>query len=207
MSNAVIHRAIALAGVYQSAELVTQIAWEARPDAAALSASLESLFRFEASDYLEVYGGPGGLGLGLRTLKAVFNRQRLPHAMERTRYVVNLLFLEKRLRKDATRMEELVRRLQEAAQQLEHFPTTHINTISRLAETYQETISTLGPRITVNGDPAILNNPDNASRIRAVLLAGIRAAVLWRQARGNRWRMILERGAILRDIDSLLAAM
>jgi len=207
MNTAVTHRVIALAGVYQSAELVVQIAWDGRADPAALEASLESLFKFDARDYLEVYGGPTGLKLGLRTLKAVFNRQQLPHALERTRYVVNLMFLEKRLRKTPQCAQELDRRLHEAARQLEHFPATHINTISRLGQIYQETISTLGPRIIVNGDPALLNNPDNASRIRAVLLAGIRAAVLWHQAGGNRWRMMLERTAMLAEIDSLLAAV
>lgn len=207
MNTALTHRAIALAGVYQSAELVVQIAWEGRAEPAALEASLESLFKFEARDYLEVYGGPEGLKLGLRTLKSVFNRQQLPHTLERTRYVVNLMFLEKRLRKAPQCLDELNRALHEAARHLEQFPPTHINTLSRLGQIYQETISTLGPRIIVNGDPAILNNPDNASRIRAVLLSGIRAAVLWHQAGGNRWRMMLERNAMLDEIDSLLAAV
>jgi high frequency lysogenization protein len=44
----------------------------------------------------------------------------------------------------------------------------------------------LSPRIMVNGDPAHLNNPENANRIRALLLAGIRAAMLWRQSGGGR---------------------
>ncbi|MDQ4147727.1 MAG: DUF489 family protein, partial [Pseudomonadota bacterium] len=81
---------------------------------------------------------------------------------------------------------------------------THINVISRLADTYQRSISELTPRIIVHGEESYLSNPDNASRIRALLLAGIRAAVLWRQAAGNRWRLLVGRNAMLRDIEALL---
>ena len=55
----------------------------------------------------------------------------------------------------------------------------------------------MGPRIIVQGDQGYLSNPDNAARIRALLLAGIRAAVLWRQAGGTRWNLILGRNKLV----------
>ncbi len=45
----------------------------------------------------------------------------------------------------------------------------------------------------VRGEPLHLQNPDNAARIRVALLAGIRAAVLWRQAGGSKWQFLLQR--------------
>jgi high frequency lysogenization protein len=51
----------------------------------------------------------------------------------------------------------------------------------------------------VQGDPQYLQVGDNAARIRVLLLAGIRACVLWRQAGGNRWRLILNRQALLNE--------
>jgi high frequency lysogenization protein len=59
--------------------------------------------------------------------------------------------------------------------------------------------------VIVRGERSYLANLDNASRIRALLLAGIRAAVLWRQAGGNRWRLIVGRQALLRDVEALLS--
>ena len=59
------------------------------------------------------------------------------------------------------------------------------------------TVSTLGPRIIVRGDPALLARPESANRIRALLLAGIRAAVLWRQCGGTRVGLILGRRRLL----------
>jgi high frequency lysogenization protein len=50
--------------------------------------------------------------------------------------------------------------------------------VACLAETYSETVSTLSPRIMVTGEPNLLNRPEIANRIRALLLAGVRAAVL-----------------------------
>ena len=95
--------------------------------------------------------------------------------------------------------------IQAAASQLDHFELTHTNVISNLANIYRERISPLGPRIIVKGEESVLANPDNASRIRALLLAGIRSALLWRQAGGNRWRLIFERKAMLQEINAILS--
>ena len=102
-------------------------------------------------------------------------------------------------------MEIIKNGIESASTQLNHFELTHINTISKLAEIYSEAISSLGPKIIVQGEQSVLSNPANASRIRALLLTGIRAVVLWRQAGGKRWRLLFERSAMLREIDVLLA--
>jgi high frequency lysogenization protein len=48
---------LALAGLYQSVDLVCQIAWRGQPQATPLKASLGSLFMLEADSYEDVYGG------------------------------------------------------------------------------------------------------------------------------------------------------
>ena len=74
----------------------------------------------------------------------------------------------------------------------------------QLADIYQERISMLGPRIMIGGEPLHLQNPDNAARIRVALLAGIRAAVLWRQAGGHKWQLLLRRRAMGRKSRELI---
>ncbi|MFC6673156.1 DUF489 family protein [Marinobacterium aestuariivivens] len=61
---------------------------------------------------------------------------------------------------------------------------THSSIVANIASLYQETISTFSFRINVGGDPRHLQNAENAAKIRALLLAGIRAAMLWRQVGG-----------------------
>jgi len=57
----------------------------------------------------------------------------------------------------------------------------------------------------VQGKPEYLNTPTNANRIRALLLAGMRAAVLWRQLGGNRLKLLWTRRGIVERAEALLA--
>ena len=56
----------------------------------------------------------------------------------------------------------------------------------------------------VSGNPSHLKRHAVAARIRALLLAGIRAAVLWRQSGGGRLHMLLLRKRYTRIAQSLL---
>lgn len=196
------NRVIALAGLYQSVDLVRQIAWHGHAEPRAFDASVGSLFKLDADSYADVYGAPDGIRAGLEVLRVQLTEIDKKPQLERTRYVVNLLSLEKKLGRNASMTTALRQGLERAREQLAHFAPTHINVISQLADTYQRSISRLRPRIIVNGEQSHLSNPDNASRIRVLLLAGIRAAVLWRQAGGNRWRLIFGRKTLLRDIEA-----
>lgn len=76
--------------------------------------------------------------------------------------------------------------------------------IRELSRLYQGTLSTLPFRIHVRGEVNHLKNDHTACRIRAVLFAGVRAAVLWRQVGGKRWHLLLQRKRIARDVNRLL---
>jgi high frequency lysogenization protein len=198
-------RTIALGGLYQCVQLVEEIAWNGRVEAAPFAACIYSLFNTQPEGYVDVYGGIGGLDEGLKTLRSTLNRNSDSRSVERTRYSIMLIYLEKRLSKNPQKINHIKSGIEAAKAQLDHFEMTHINIISRLADIYQQSISSLGPKIMVKGEQAHLSNPDNASRIRALLLAGIRAVLLWRQAGGNRWRLLFERNTMIKEIDAILA--
>ncbi len=52
-------------------------------------------------------------------------------------------------------------------------------------------------RVKVTGSEAHLGNPRNADIIRALLLAGMRSAFLWRQLGGRRWKLLWQRKQLL----------
>lgn len=79
--------------------------------------------------------------------------------------------------------------------------------MASLAHAYSQTISRLNPRILVHGDPERLNDTDTANRIRALLLAGIRAAVLWRQTGGSRLKLLFRRKRIVESARISLKAL
>lgn len=76
--------------------------------------------------------------------------------------------------------------------------------IEALAKLYQQTISTLSPKIMVKGEPRKLNDPMVAQRIRSALFAGIRSAVLWHQCGGRKLNLLFKRKSFINATDSLL---
>ena len=65
----------------------------------------------------------------------------------------------------------------------------------------------LRPRVIVSGAADHLNRPEVAATVRALLLAGLRSAVLWRQLGGSRLALLLSRGAILAAARALREAI
>ena len=73
-----------------------------------------------------------------------------------------------------------------------------------LATLHQDTISSLPFRVQVQGKVEHLQDERIANRIRALLLAGIRFAVLWHQIGGRPWHLFVLRGRINRIATSML---
>ncbi|HLR87578.1 MAG TPA: DUF489 family protein, partial [Wenzhouxiangella sp.] len=48
--------------------------------------------------------------------------------------------------------------------------------------------------------------PEKAAFVRAILLAGLRSAILWHQVGGRQWQLIFRRGKMLQEARSLLTA-
>lgn len=196
-------RCIALAGVFQAAELASQVAHTGMADTAAVEASIYSLFQINADSVEKVYNGLSGVAAGLRSVV-----QQLQGAdsrkMETTRYVVSLLHLERKLQHNMGMQEKIAMGIRTGKERLVHYPMLHPNILAGVAEVYTATISTLKPRIMVQGDPLHLKNQDNINKIRALLLAGIRSAMLWRQCGGGRLKILLGRNKLIHTGHALL---
>lgn len=197
-------RTLALAGIYQSAKLVQEIARTGSVPDANLSALLETLFRFDANSVIEVYGDSSTVKKGLQVLVDQLSGKRQQSDMELTRYAIGLLQLEKSLSRKPSVMDELARQLQTTQDKMEYFDLTHENIIASLAEIYQQYVSPLAAKIMVKGEGDYLSQAYNANKIRAILLAGIRSAVLWRQCGGTRWQLLFSRKAYLQSAEELL---
>lgn len=200
-------RTLALGGVFQAVSLVQSIAYSGNADATAFEASVRSVFQTDAEDVDAVYGARNGVRLGLQMLHRQIRGSKESRDIELAKYVVALLYLERKLKRNQSLLSRVRDGIEHAAQQATHFGMLHANVLASLAETYVQTISTLKPRILVNGEHVHLSNQDNANRIRTLLLAGIRSIVLWRQCGGKRWQLIFGQKAIGRDAARLLGAL
>ena len=197
-------RTIALAGLFQATHLVRSIARTGQADPYDFETCISSLFKIDAANSADVYGGLGQLRTGLQLLAS---QLRQPQDMELTRYVLSLLVLERKLRNQSTLMGKIRDAIEASQEKLQHFSPIHENMIASLADVYANTVSTLTPKIMVSGEPEFLSQQENANRIRALLLAGVRSALLWHQNGGGRLTLLFRRKAILLQAQRLLDSL
>ncbi|MBD8873890.1 high frequency lysogenization protein HflD [Rhodanobacter sp. DHB23] len=184
-------RVLALAGLYQACALAQQLANQGRCDESAMDAGIASVFRIDAPSVVGVYGNIASVRLGLRTLVSQLDESSDDMAV--TRMAMTVMRLERNL----SGRQELLARLQQgiraAQRQAEHFGQGSSQVTARLAELYASTLSTLRPRVMVNGNPQHLQQPAVVEKVRSNLLAAVRSAVLWRQLGGRQWQLLLFR--------------
>lgn len=197
------NQTIALAGIAQAAALVQQLATKGTCDQEALNASIGSVLKIDSGSVLDVYGGLNGLKLGLRQLQSQMTGYRVENP-EQARYAATLVFLENQLSSRKDLLDAIRSGVEKAQAQSEHFGMLHENVLANLGEVYHSTVSTLQPRIMVNGEQVYLSRPDTVNKIRALLLAGIRSAILWKQCGGARWKFIFYRKKIQKELENLL---
>ncbi|TCP96534.1 high frequency lysogenization protein [Cricetibacter osteomyelitidis] len=200
---------LALAGICQAAKLVQQFAHKGQADLEAFEQSLQTLLVTSPKNTLHVFGGnEANLHLGLTTLLEQINNGNAGELeMEVGRYWLSLLALEGKLNKNPEAKSELARRMQYLPNQTALFELTDQNMIDILGGIYVDVISPLGSRINVTGSALYLQQPAMQSRVRACLLAGMRAAVLWRQVGGTKWQMLFSRRKIATQAQQILSSL
>lgn len=203
MSHSKYDQTLALAGIYQAASLVKQIANQGKANNAQIESSLETLFRFDASSVEEVYGSIAGVSHGVKVLQQHLSDKSM-RDIEITKYAISLIMLEAKLSRNSNMLQDISKRLNTISDNFEFFSLGHENTFAKLGQLYKDTISTLGPKIIVSGTQPYLSNASNTNKVRALLLAGIRSAVLWRQCGGSRWQFLFGRKAYQNECEKIL---
>jgi high frequency lysogenization protein len=185
-------RVIALAGLFQALALVRAVATRGSCDAQSMRQSIASVFRIDADSPADVYAGVGNLRLGLETLLAQLD-ERGKRDPVLTRLAVSVMHLQRTLAAHPDTLRALrtgVENLSALAVQAE---AGQVNIDARIAQLYTETLSQLHPRVIVEGNPAFLQQTVQVNQIRALLLAAVRATVLWRQLGGSQIRLLFRR--------------
>ena len=200
---------VALAAVAQSAALVSKLALHGNASQTELLASVNALLALNPRSETDIYPNLGHLNLGLRTLDDMLSLGRSPENTSLVRYTWGMLSIRNKLDMNSAMQSNIRDRLQ-SIQSLLLVPENATpwrmtetektdgqlqqeQTFEQLATLYQDTISTLSHRIQVHGQEDYLQNDYVSNRVRSLLLAGIRSAVLWHQLGGRRWRLILYR--------------
>ena len=203
MSDIWSDRTTALAGIFQAAALVQQLAESGHISNQALYTAVHSLFEQEPKNIHDVYQGIRHLHLGFSQLNDILQRKPAQNSTNIVRYVMGMMHLQKRLMQKQNVLQKISLRLQQSQRQAEHFDLTHDNVIASLADIYTDTISTFGFRIQVTGNYNYLQQQRISNQVRVLLFSGIRSAVLWRQLKGSRLQIILKRKTIIKTVEKI----
>jgi high frequency lysogenization protein len=145
------------------------------------------------------------LTIGLETALAQLGGNAGKIDAEVSRYWIGVLALSRKLNKNPEAKAELARRLQQLERQLPLYDNDilHEQMISNIASIYSDIISPMGTRIQVFGLQDLLSRTDIQNRVRASLLAGVRAGILWQQMGGSRWQFFFARKKLIQATQSL----
>lgn len=203
MSFSFDERVLALAGIAQSLQQVRRIAETGHSDTTIVHTAMDSLLRIDAPDPAAVYGHARQLDTGLRLLRDYFRNQGKDDLLPRLALAV--MQLERRFVRDAratAKVQAGIRR--NAGLVNERGDSAHPDVLAAMGALYADTISQLKPRIMVQGNPHYLGQAGVVAEIRALLLAAVRSAVLWRQLGGSYWDFLFSRKNMLEALERQL---
>lgn len=197
MNEQLINRTMAFAGILQALIQVQHIARNGESDNTELAASLNTILITDPDNTADVYQDKATLNKGYQLILNQLGDSSPKKDVEITRYLVGILALERKLVRSSSGLAMLAERITQVNRQLHHFTITDEQVIANLASIYSDIISNLGPKVQISGNPTHLQRPIVQQKIRALLLAAMRSAVLWRQLGGKRRHLVFARKAIV----------
>ncbi len=210
------YRNIALAVTVQCAQLVTTLAYTGRADPVQIKACVKPLLVINPDSVEDVYPNVQYFSNGLGALQKALSGEGLKEYAEAMKYVLGMSVLQQQLSAVPSMQAVIAQRMQ--------YPDTlyldktdfdvneeSLGTSQKsdefdyavLAALYQDTISKLSYRVHVKGNAEHLRNQQVADQIRALLLAGIRSAMLWHQLGGRRWHLFFYKKRIRNCVASI----
>ncbi len=184
-------RILPLAGLLQALREVRHLAENGRVEQVPLATAMDSIFRLDADSVADVYGGIHAVGEGLGLVQLYLNGA-MPDP-QLPKLTLAILQLERAFSREQATQQALREQLQSLAIRARNEGSTHPEILRELGTLYARHLSPLSPKIMVQGNPHYLGRSDVVAEIRALLLAGIRSALLWRQMGGSQWDFLLRR--------------
>ncbi|MDQ8039967.1 MAG: high frequency lysogenization protein HflD [Rickettsiella sp.] len=200
----IVDLSLALAGIFQSAALVRDLARTGQVQNVAFNTSIQTIYQIDAPSVEQIYGKMSGLHLGLQELINLLGHTKVTNDRDISRYLMGLIHLERKLNRCSEIKQTLGRRIKHAVAQANYFSSSQHLIINSLADIYVTTLGRLSFRLHVVGHGKYLSQTEIISKIRAALLAGVRSAVLWRQLGGSRWQLFLMRNKLIKIAKRLL---
>ena len=207
------HQNIALCAVAQCAALVHELAIGKEIRQSQLASAINPLLILNPESVEQVYPNLESLTLGFSTLQSILGSNRLKQNSQIRRYITEILILRKTLSKNMI-MQSVVRAglsnlepirpsLIDCMQTNQQEINEQNYTFEEISSLYRKTLSTLKHRIKVAGKVQFLKNEIVSNKIRGLLFAGVRSAVLWHQLDGRYWRLFIYNKRISNTVSNI----
>lgn len=200
---------IALAALFQACQQIQRVAYTGYMDDHAAACLLKALIVTDPQTVEDIYN-PGQLLTGFKQLIESFGSSasdKTSQTIEITRNALKVISLEANIERNSkvyNRMGSEIDRLKEVMIQdnpdfMSAEPSTVLTpeNLKEFSSIYQSLISPNFDKLIIYGEERFLRESENQEKIRSLLLAAIRAVVLWRQVGGRRRFLIFRRKAIL----------
>ena len=180
---------ISLGAIYQACNEIKKIAWQGEININTIEPLINSVYQITSENIDDIYINIKRLNTGLDFLRRQLVGDAFSRDAEVTRYFEALGILIKNMNKK----EDIFNKLrQQLAQQTMAVEKGNLDDHALfLSNLYLSTISTVEPRIIVNGDNKYLTDSKNAAMIRSLLLCAIRSYILWQQSGGSKFRIFI----------------
>lgn len=207
---------IALAALFQACNQIQKIARTGYADSHASAAIIRALIITDAKTIDDIYD-PQKLVVGLKQLVTSFtaiSSDKQESTIEVTKNAFKLIALEQAIEKNAQIFNRLGQNIDSLRLSIlskySDYEDGNVDTVLKedcikdYANLYQSLISPNFPKLIIYGEEQYLRISENQDQIRALLLAAIRAVVLWRQVGGRRRFFVFRRKSIIANAKTLL---
>ena len=180
---------ISLGAIYQACNEIKKIAWQGEINNNIIEPLINSVYQTTSEEIEDVFISIKRLNSGLDFLRRQLVGDAFSRDGEVSRYFEAIGILVKNMNKKDDVLNKLRTELTKQS-----MPINEDNLDQHalfLSELYLSTISTVEPRIIVNGDNKYLTDKKNAAMIRSLLLCAIRSYILWQQSGGSKFRIFI----------------
>ena len=180
---------ISLGAIYQACNEIKKIAWQGEININTIEPLINSVYQITSENIDDIYINIKRLNTGLDFLR----RQLVGDAFSRDAEVIRYFEALGILIKNMNKKEDIFNKLrQQLTQQTMAVEKGNLDDHALfLSDLYLNTVSTVEPRIIVNGDNKYLTVKKNAAMIRSLLLCAIRSYILWQQSGGSKFRIFI----------------
>ena len=180
---------ISLGAIYQACSEIKKIAWQGEINNNLIEPLINSVYKTTSEEIEDVFISIKRLNSGLDFLRRQLIGDAFSKDGEVSRYFEAIGILVKNINKK----DEVLNKLRiELTKQSMPIKEDNLDQHALfLSELYLSTISTVEPRIIVNGDNKYLTDKKNAAMIRSLLLCAIRSYILWQQSGGSKFRIFI----------------